>query len=842
MDAEDAAALSVATEGELAFTQKDTSESKQMLDDIAKKLDSAFDNEDLNRGLSAISLSLDMDAAFDTVDSLAGASTTVKSGVALYNAALPVCREMALEVCTEDELDIAESGYQMQIEQDCNTVSKAYATQSDQARERVREGSALLDMARLDIYQKRNSDDILTCKKKMLDMLTNTTVCGADLSKCLDTTGQYIDPSTGEAFLTVNLVNLGQLLTRPTADKSWTEIPANGPFITFLESKKKFLEPAMENCQDISDYVWDEFIEDALAQIKLAQDAKLEEMRQSCTTLTTQCMDNAYDSLAEFDARALSTFGVTADRTVNAMCSDISLACTALMEMHTDDTGDTTTDDTWIGGMTQIATMKTYDTIIKTCREVGRTCFIQTCKAISGSFGLCEDIQTSVSRRAILNRESCWQEVLQCVAEAGADAINSIFTIENGPLIDTSKGRNTFYELVYGTADQCISNGNSTCTPESSPLYDICYAECTTQDSLACRTCRLAEQLWGHCEYEPSTVLSSSEDHNQIRIPDGDKETLLSWLAKNTNTDTVSDSCRVTLCPFGEIAYTDNSGAVTCVSITEYTSDGLYCPSSYWRTQIGTEKSQTNCCRTIDTNNPIDGTGGTRDTFGNCCLNGTARTTKINGMKWDTTQEYYYHEDNEITTEFIGTESISGDELTQLKQQLNYLVEDNDAITPQGLCLPGAEGTPANFVAAFPSSNTGFYNSGVANDIWFLICMGEISDAEDVPDSEANAGYPSGQTIKCNGEYVLVSQKTGKTINPTTMNAQQPTLYRETSNSAVTTNADLPNKYNMVYDGTDTEHGNWEWKDTDGAIGPLIPTRHIIQYESDAATTVKMSL
>ena len=74
------------------------------------------------------------------------------------------------------------------------------------------------------------------------------------------------------------------------------------------------------NCRDIADQVWGYFIEDALGQIKLAQGRKIEEMRQSCTRLTTECLSNAFDSLTQFDARSLSIFGVDADRTINAMC------------------------------------------------------------------------------------------------------------------------------------------------------------------------------------------------------------------------------------------------------------------------------------------------------------------------------------------------------------------------------------------------------------------------------------------------------------------------------------------------------------------------------------------
>ncbi|MDE6250364.1 MAG: hypothetical protein K2M34_01885 [Alphaproteobacteria bacterium] len=426
MDKEDAEALYKATEGELAFNQKDTSQSKKMLDEIAKKLNTSFNDSNFDRNLSAISLSLNMDAAFDSVDSLQGASATSKSGTELYSAALPVCREMAREVCTDDDLTIAESGYQMVIEQDCNTVAKSYQAQTDQARERVREGSALLDMSRLDIHQKRNSDDTLTCKKKMLDMLTNSSVCGSDMGKCLDVSGKYIDPSTGEAFLTTNLVQINNLITRPTGDQTWTSAPGNSVFVSFLNSKKKFLEPAMENCQDIADTVWNEFLDDALAQIKLAQESKLEDMRQSCTALTTKCLSDTAKSLADFDARALSIFGVKADKTVTAMCADVTNACSALLQNQSGTSSGSDGGDDWIGGMTEIANANTYETILSTCREVGRACIIQVCSSISGNFGLCESIQSSINRKSIINRTACWNEVVNCVKDAGPDKVNDI--------------------------------------------------------------------------------------------------------------------------------------------------------------------------------------------------------------------------------------------------------------------------------------------------------------------------------------------------------------------------------------------------------------------------------
>lgn len=754
MDKEDAQALFQATEGELAFNQKDTSSSKKMLDEIAKKLNTSFDSSNFDTNLSALSWSLNADAAFDSVDSMLGASTTSKTGTDLYAAALPVCREMALEVCSEDELAIATSGYQMMIEQDCNTVAKSYSTQTDQAREKVLESSALLDMSRLDVYQKRNSDDILTCKKKMLDKLTDSTVCGTNLGKCLDTSGQYIDPSTGEAFLTVNLADLGSLISRPQAGQTWTGAPGNDKFVSYLNSKKKYLEPAMENCQDISDYVWQEFIEDALAQIKLAQEDKLEEMRQSCTTLTTQCLSDTAESLADFDARALSTFGVAADKTVNAMCAEVKNACTALLDASGGGTD-------WNTGMSQIASDKTYETIMQTCREVGRACIIQACKSISGNFGLCENIQTSVNRKAIINRTSCWKEVKDCVASAGGPQIDQI--MEQLIAANIASDNYTFYDSLYGSANQQITGANhnlaseistlgetgeETPTPsEPTPLmcyqqsltenpnlnciYDICATECGLQPdgtyneeaikSTECHVCRISEKIWGNCETQTTSSLDAKNSHNRIRIPINDQTTLMSWFAINTSTDQMDDSCRDTSCGVGYTPYPDKSGNIMCVDSSGMINGEMcYANDGFSSVTVGNDKNHgelSMCCRAgLNAGAPIN---TVNDKY---CCDGTV--DKGNKTK------YYF-----------GDTSASG--LGQI-------------------CLPTDKNTANAVAAEIVAEYNYIYIPMTTFPQIYIICLGEIDNTK----QNNVVGYPNGTQIKCNGKYMLINKVNGAYFEP----------------------------------------------------------------------------
>ncbi len=826
MDAEDAAALNIATEGEIAFNQKDKSDSQSILNEISKKLNTTFSDESFDRNLTAISLSLNEDAAFDNVDSLMGASTTLKTGTELYAAALPVCREMAAEVCTPDQLQIVESGYQMQIEQDCNTVKKSYQSQADQARNKVRENSALLDMSRLNVYQDRNSDDILTCKKKMLDMLTNTSVCGPNLVKCLDTTGQYIDPATGEAFLTVNLADLNYLITRPSGDQTWVGMPGNEKFVSYLNSKKQYLEPATEHCQDISDYVWDEFIEDALSQIKLAQDAKLEEVRQSCTTLTTQCLSDTAKTLEDFDARALSTFGVIADVTVNSMCKDVTNACTALLQAT-----DGNTD--WIGGMTEIATDKTYDTIIKTCREVGRACIIQACKSISGNFGLCENIETSVNRKSIINRTACWQEVVDCVADAGTESINNIMnqladrkTISNTATSTSPIQGQTynsipaysFYKTLYYTeddtqynysdiinsaysdnnnkvdtiSDMCITDYSSKNAPEDEKykiekdengkevkkeikegihkkncVYDICMADskCNGPNdaSMSCKACRIAEKIWGNCEVVPSTTLPELT-HNRIKKPINDQDsTLLYWFALNTGTDKMADSCRDTSCGPG---YMMDPKTGNCYPSNTFGADGERCVSSQFTTPAG--NGEFNCCNDPDS---IDGSSPT-DEWGNCCKNGHIIEPIYN---YDASGGNYFIYPGESKPE-----TNNGHKLC-LPRNYNY----------------------AELVMTFNIDSTKSENTMYPDGNYALICMTNTK-----PDSSSSISISN--AVVCSGRYLIIEIEHGiyyqLTSEPANMTTKPSQYYHRDAGQQICT---------LTYD---TEQKKLIWKTNIGGV------------------------
>jgi len=278
---------------------------------------------------------------------------------------------------------------------------------------------------------------------------------------------------------------------------------------------------------------------------------------------------------------------------------------------------ETGTNTEWEDGITSIQTDITYNTIKHTCREVGRACIIQVCTSTSGNFGLCENIDTSINRKSIINHEACWQEVLNCVNEAGG-AIDRIFTQNN---LDNY----TLYHQVYGISPPTISNSDANSCVSSdnngqSCIYDMCYKDCgnatESTKTLNCRACRIAESIWGNCEAAPTTLLKETGMHNRIKKPNDGYTTLLSWFAQNTNTEDMDDNCRDTTCGIGFTSWWDDATqTIICVPSEQMSSDGTPCgiPGA---SLINITNDITNCCTT-----------GVQDGHGNCCTSGKKTTS-----------------------------------------------------------------------------------------------------------------------------------------------------------------------------------------------------------------------
>ncbi len=339
MTASQATAMRTESDGELAL-KSDNSASKALLQAIMNSIR----GEDSSVGgkysdLNSVQISFDTVNAFGTTD--VGQTIAAYDGLALYNAVYPQCREAVREDCTDSALQRAITAYLMAIEQDCNTVQTAIENKQKDVKSAIREGSAMLDLARVENRQKHNSSDFTTCVNSVQAAIQSEEVCGANYHKCLDN-GEYIDITTGKPITGVeDFYKLEQLLVFAdgvdAASQKLSKNLSNRTFVNNFESRTKaFAKPALDTCVEIADEVWTEYLDMALLDIYYAQKSKVAEIKQDCFDYVATCYMNE-ESAVDSAISELSSSGkvvLQPDKILLGadMCSDYVESCNNMFD------------------------------------------------------------------------------------------------------------------------------------------------------------------------------------------------------------------------------------------------------------------------------------------------------------------------------------------------------------------------------------------------------------------------------------------------------------------------------------------------------------------------------
>lgn len=339
MTAAQATSMRTSSEGEDALTA-DKSASKALLEAIMNSIR----GEDTNvsgklSSLNSINISFDTSGALDTIG--AGQSIANYNGQALYNAVYPQCRDAVRADCNDASLQRAITAYLMAIEQDCNTVQTAIDNTQKQIQSAIREGSAMLDLARIENRQKHNSSDLSACINAVETTILSEEVCGANYHKCLDN-GEFINIDTGAPIVGIkDFFKLDQSLSfTPGIDavhQKLAQNPNNRKFVeNFVNRTKKFATPALDTCVEIADTVWSEYLDKAMLSIYYAQKDKVTEVKQNCFNYISECyinnkttFDNATKNLSD-DKNTI----IQPDKLVlnSQMCSDYIESCNNMFD------------------------------------------------------------------------------------------------------------------------------------------------------------------------------------------------------------------------------------------------------------------------------------------------------------------------------------------------------------------------------------------------------------------------------------------------------------------------------------------------------------------------------
>ena len=368
MTAQQVIAMNSASEGENALTA-DKSASKALLQAIMNSIR----GEDTNvigkySDLNSINISFDTVNAFGMTDT--GQAIAAYDGQALYSAVYPQCRQAVRDTCNDASLQRAITAYLMAVEQDCNIVQSAIDATRGQLKSAIREGGAMLDLARIENYQKHNSSDLTTCINEIEAAILSEEVCGANYHKCLDN-GKYIDVATGKPIAGVtDFYKLGDMLKFADGvqkvDQKLSKLTANKQFVTNFESRvKMFAQPAMDKCVDLADVAWSNYLDKALIDIHYAQKAKVDEIKRGCFDFVSSCYVRGDKSIT--DAMQSLTSGneivVVPEQVVlnNKMCSDYVESCNGMF-------GTTNIIADYINSQTKTD-------LLASCRAVVQQCF-----------------------------------------------------------------------------------------------------------------------------------------------------------------------------------------------------------------------------------------------------------------------------------------------------------------------------------------------------------------------------------------------------------------------------------------------------------------------------------
>lgn len=317
-------AMSSATSGESAI-KKDKSDSMETLKSISGVL-----NDSKKQSLSTagkLDIAGDIKAIWSTTDLIGGTDIANLTGESLFNAVHTQCGELVKDSCTNTDLKMVFSAYGMYIENDCGILQNNIDSKKSAANSAIRNTRQKMQDARLENYNAHNSLNLDECISKIREDLTQNTACGEDYIHCLDFSGKYLNISTGEAIYSPAFY---QIENQISLSGDILKNKQNSSFVTMLNKKRSFAEKDLDLCRDNADYVWDEFLRQALVEIYQGQQKRVANVKQECLQVVNECYLKQSDSLKKFtDEYSPITFVQTLELS-EEMCADKLNSCSNL--------------------------------------------------------------------------------------------------------------------------------------------------------------------------------------------------------------------------------------------------------------------------------------------------------------------------------------------------------------------------------------------------------------------------------------------------------------------------------------------------------------------------------
>ena len=341
----------------------------------------------------------------------------------------------------KSQITLVKNMYIQKIKSDCAAFENALREQNMASKDKRAEAKKMVREAALEKYEESNKYDFGQCVIEFTKCIKKTAECGDDFSGCVDTVGKDKIYGKDSDVFAIKGENTSVIIAKSTYE--------------MLESKKLICESVLKNCTDVQDQVWDTFLANSAAEIKIAESKSEADIRSSCLENISNCFITACKDSIEGDDKESYDMCLTRPETMKSLCKVQMEPCLAATGGSYDNPEDSTL---WPSVLAKLAAMRA-----DSCTEEIKEC-MQSEDRCGADYSQCVGLDTN-----IIMRMCPYDKLPGCQKVYGEEKIQGdeiyeevarivegvILNIDNELLKTCENAVDTAMTKVCGSAESC---------------------------------------------------------------------------------------------------------------------------------------------------------------------------------------------------------------------------------------------------------------------------------------------------------------------------------------------------------------------------------------------------
>lgn len=334
----------------------------------------------------------DFSDADDDVDDLDSDSVTYDSvGDKLRSEMHKLCMERIPEC--KAQVNLISNMYTQKIKSDCAAFENALVEQQHASQDRRAEVKKSVRAAALEQYNETNKYDLGQCVIEFTSCMQKDAECGKDFTGCVGTVAKDKIYAGETATVAVSGPNASIMIAQSTMD--------------VLDSKKYICERVLDSCVSVKDQVWDMFLRNSVADIKLAELTAESNVRTSCLDNISNCFVKACKE--NIDGNDSYDMCLTRPESMKSFCKVEMEPCLAATGGSYDNPEASTL---WPSVLAKLSAMR-----VDSCTEEIKTC-MQSDDRCGSDYSKCIGLDTN-----IIMRMCPYDKLTGCEKVYGAEAV-----------------------------------------------------------------------------------------------------------------------------------------------------------------------------------------------------------------------------------------------------------------------------------------------------------------------------------------------------------------------------------------------------------------------------------